>query len=301
MHRGCYNGGYGEEGHQDIWRAVQGTPRISPSDASRSCQATRCICAHAAKLGARPQRPLQASSKTLPRKTQDHQINLKKPHKISHFNLASYATCGYDDGEVFYSLLWRLSMLPKEKQLDRMREMAPFFWSNTVQREECLLWAGDLNSAGYGCCPTPAGCNLSSLAHRTAWIITYGLIPDDKMVCHSCDRQSCVNPLHLYLGDDKINQRDRHARGRTRVWEHEPVRFMGWYIYVSIKGQHGFDYQIRSTQCSGYETSSYGYKGPRRALEMAKRRILFIERNRHIFPRLKKEFERLDSLIEYHI
>lgn len=51
-------------------------------------------------------------------------------------------------------------------------------------------------------------------AHRVSWTIHCGKIPDGMMICHRCDVKSCVNPVHLYVGDYLDNSMDREKRRR---------------------------------------------------------------------------------------
>ncbi len=62
-------------------------------------------------------------------------------------------------------------------------------------------------------------------AHRVAWELTNGLIPDGLYVLHHCDNQGCVRPDHLYLGTHADNTRDAVERRRmshgTGMWNHK--------------------------------------------------------------------------------
>jgi HNH endonuclease len=51
-------------------------------------------------------------------------------------------------------------------------------------------------------------------AHRVAWLIQFGEIPDDLKVLHKCDNPRCVRPSHLFLGTDADNMHDRDRKGR---------------------------------------------------------------------------------------
>lgn len=53
-------------------------------------------------------------------------------------------------------------------------------------------------------------------AHRYAWELTNGPIPDGLWVLHRCDNPPCCNPSHLFLGTNSDNVADRKAKGRTK-------------------------------------------------------------------------------------
>lgn len=62
----------------------------------------------------------------------------------------------------------------------------------------CHLWAGCLNSRGYGCIAVNG---KSQLAHRVAWELDNGPVPEGMTVDHvhkrGCRHKHCVNIAHL--------------------------------------------------------------------------------------------------------
>ena len=57
---------------------------------------------------------------------------------------------------------------------------------------------------------------LNYKAHRVAYQIYNGAIPDGLLVCHTCDNRTCVNPAHLFLGTNKDNCQDTGRKGRVK-------------------------------------------------------------------------------------
>lgn len=51
-------------------------------------------------------------------------------------------------------------------------------------------------------------------AHRVAWRLFRGPIPEGLLVLHHCDNPKCCNPIHLFLGTQADNMADKCAKGR---------------------------------------------------------------------------------------
>lgn len=89
----------------------------------------------------------------------------------------------------------------------------------------CWLWASTRNPRnGYGMFGGPRELRPSGkshcvprYAHRVAWELAHGPIPDGQWVLHSCDVPYCVNPAHLFLGTQKDNMADAAQKGRLHV------------------------------------------------------------------------------------
>lgn len=79
----------------------------------------------------------------------------------------------------------------------------------------CWLWTAGTFGDGYGRFTVDG---KYYQAHRIAWAVAYEEDPGDDLVLHHCDRVDCVNPIHLYLGDQTDNMQDVKARGGWDVF-----------------------------------------------------------------------------------
>lgn len=68
------------------------------------------------------------------------------------------------------------------------------FWSKVDASGDCWLWVAGRTPNGYGKFKI-AGQSLG--AHRVAWRLLVGPIPDGLAIDHLCKVKRCVNPDHL--------------------------------------------------------------------------------------------------------
>ena len=80
--------------------------------------------------------------------------------------------------------------------------------------DECWPWLGNIGKNGYGQISSQDGKTLS--AHRVAWELFCGQIPEGMLVCHTCDNRSCVRLSHLFLGTPQDNMNDKVSKGRWK-------------------------------------------------------------------------------------
>ena len=96
-----------------------------------------------------------------------------------------------------------------------LESLAIDFWERVTKTPDgCLVWKGAKLASGYGLVRIGGKWKL---AHRIAWTLAHGEIPNGAEVLHRCDNPPCVNDDHLFLGTQGDNNRDRSAKGRTRV------------------------------------------------------------------------------------
>lgn len=82
--------------------------------------------------------------------------------------------------------------------------------SNSQTERKCRLWIGAADRYGHFSVD-----DIVHSAHRVSYTIFNGPIPEGLDVLHRCDTPLCVNPEHLFIGNQADNSRDMVLKGRS--------------------------------------------------------------------------------------
>lgn len=90
------------------------------------------------------------------------------------------------------------------------------FWTmvdKSAGASGCWLWTGKKGSKGYGLVHVDAKAGTQQQAHRAAYELTIGTIPEGLELDHLCRVRPCVNPAHL----EPVTR----AENMRRMWEQQ--------------------------------------------------------------------------------
>lgn len=85
-----------------------------------------------------------------------------------------------------------------------------------VNENGCWIWQCAKSPAGYGYTGVTTQFKTNK-AHRLSYSVFKGPIPKGKLIRHTCDVPSCINPDHLLVGTDADNSKDKWSRGRGAI------------------------------------------------------------------------------------
>lgn len=75
---------------------------------------------------------------------------------------------------------------------------------------DCWTWIAQIGSDGYGRFMMKDG--ATTTAHRAAWLLLVGPIPEGHELDHLCRNKACVNPDHLEPVTHAVNVSRGHGR-----------------------------------------------------------------------------------------
>ena len=81
-----------------------------------------------------------------------------------------------------------------------------------IPESGCWIWVGSVTNHGYG--RLTFGADKVMSAHRASYEHTYGPIPPGVLALHRCDVKCCVNPDHIFLGNQQDNMTDKVCKNR---------------------------------------------------------------------------------------
>src|SRR3990170_2373777 len=96
-----------------------------------------------------------------------------------------------------------------------VKSIAIRFWNKVNKTDTCWFWTGARNNMGYGQITLGHRFEGKGLAHRIAWELINGQLPNGAVLCHICDNPSCVRPDHMFLGTKADNSADMVSKGRS--------------------------------------------------------------------------------------
>lgn len=111
-------------------------------------------------------------------------------------------------------------IIPATRERTR-EEKAKYFWSkvNIQGPDECWYFKSCKHTQEYGIFGFD---KRHKHAHRVAWMLTNGSVPEGLCVAHLCRTPACCNPKHLVAATYKENSAHliQHKKeGRKRIFK----------------------------------------------------------------------------------
>lgn len=111
------------------------------------------------------------------------------------------------------------------------------FWSFVDKKDtnNCWEWKGILYKQGYGRFYHHS--TSERKAHRISFIIHFGEILKEVVICHRCNNRKCVNPNHLYSGTHMDNMKDLQNSNILKG-ENNPASKLTEDIILKIRNEY---------------------------------------------------------------
>lgn len=124
------------------------------------------------------------------------------------------------------------------------RALEERFWEKVQKTDTCWFWTGYIHTrTGYGRISMGGRRGPVREAHRVAWELTYGSVPNGLELDHLCRVRHCVRPTHLEAVTHLVNTRRgmtaEVARARQLAKTHCPQNhpYDGTNLVIDEKGR----------------------------------------------------------------
>lgn len=135
---------------------------------------------------------------------------------------------------------WKRNGIPGDSIKRKFSNPEEAFRNRVEQKDGCLVWTGYRDRHGYG--QINVGGSMTG-AHRFAYEIAHGAIPEGLHIDHMCWNPSCVNVEHLRVATNQQNLRNRSgaqvnnvSSGVRNVYRH----WRGWQVQLQKSGKYYF-------------------------------------------------------------
>ena len=132
----------------------------------------------------------------------------------------------------------------KLSKINTLSDLIEFGNVDASSPSSCWLWEKTLFVNGYG----RVG---GERAHRKAWELSYGAVPDGMLVLHHCDVRSCLNPMHLFVGTQLDNMHDMIEKGRKVVPSGDDHHMKRENLRAAMSGDNHWSKRLPERVASG--------------------------------------------------
>lgn len=132
------------------------------------------------------------------------------------------------------------------------------FWSKVEKTSGCWEWRGGRKPEGYGVFSTGGRAGGMVRAHRAAYWLLVGPIPEGLFLDHLCRNPGCVNPAHL----EPVTHAENVARGDA-----------GQHQARKTHCKHGHEFTPANTIWRGHLRQCRACNNERNRRQRAKQRL----------------------------
>lgn len=139
------------------------------------------------------------------------------------------------------------------------RDVEAQFWKLVEKTDTCWIYRGTIDHYGYGVINI---LHKQVKAHRYAYELQIGPIPEGHDVLHHCDNPPCVRGVHLFTGTQADNNADSQSKGRHYVpsgmkGEQHPMAKVTEVQVLAMRSRYALGGVLQKELAAEYGISKY--------------------------------------------